>query len=180
MKLKKENIFPIYNSEDCDRAIFLLEQVSDIDREDQECEDVFNIIKTLVANWDSYQPQLPRASASDILRTLMDSENVTQEKLAATTGILQPNISRCLSGRYKMSAKNAEKFAEFFNVDPELFLGNNKSNINRNSNDEKPTYLVNEIETNNFSVSLISRNESTPFSIQTNNVINFSDKKRRA
>lgn len=179
MKLTKENIFPIFSSDDCDKAVCLLEQVSDIDREDHDCEDVFNIIKILIANWDSSQSQLTRPAASEILKTFMESENVTQERLAAATGIRQPNISRCLSGRYKMSLKNADKFATFFNVDRKLFLSIKVPNLNKNPDVVKRNFIINEHERNFSTVYFSSNNIHTPYSIQSGNVINISDQKRR-
>jgi antitoxin component HigA of HigAB toxin-antitoxin module len=175
MKLKKENIIFISSDNDCKKAIQLLENVSDAERLEKECEEVFKIIKKLVADWDRTRPQLMPPTASEVLRSLMESEAVTQEKLQAATGILQSNISRCLSGKNNMSRKNAEKFAAFFNVDVKLFLSGVKYNINSNS--LEANHITFEVLGTNFSINHSYENQPVQFYFQPNNIADIYHKR---
>ena len=122
MKLTKNNIFLIASQSDCERAVSLLELVSEEEKQDPEVSEVYKIIKELIASWDQKQLGLKKPTPAEVLKTLMESEGVTQERLASATGVRQPNISRCLSGQNKMSRKLAEKFAAFFDVPIQLFV----------------------------------------------------------
>lgn len=58
MKLKKTDVFLIKNDDDCKKAARMLEHTSDEDRLDEECAEVFEIIKKLIDSYDKSQPQL--------------------------------------------------------------------------------------------------------------------------
>lgn len=65
---------------------------------------------------------IPPAAADMELRLLMKERSVTQQALAAATGIDQAQISKLASGKRAFSAEHARRLAAFFDVKPGSFL----------------------------------------------------------
>jgi antitoxin component HigA of HigAB toxin-antitoxin module len=80
----------------------------------------------LVGAYEDRNLAIADAPAADVLRELMRSNGLSQNKLAEQVGIVQPTISAVLNGRRSFTRNQVIKLAEFFNVDPAEFLSGRK------------------------------------------------------
>ncbi len=71
---------------------------------------------------DKNEPALD-APPEDVLRELIDANNLTQHQLAKTVGISQSTISDVLNGKRKPTAEHIKSLARHFNISPTVFLG---------------------------------------------------------
>lgn len=65
---------------------------------------------------------IPPAAPDMELRLLMKERGVTQQQVAAATGIHQAQVSRLASGRRSFTAEHARALGGFFGVSPAVFL----------------------------------------------------------
>jgi HTH-type transcriptional regulator / antitoxin HigA len=70
---------------------------------------------------DKHEP-IPDAPAGDVLRELVASSGLSQQKLAKAVGIAQSTISAVLNGNRKPTTDQVIKLAEYFKVSPAVFL----------------------------------------------------------
>ena len=66
---------------------------------------------------------VPAAPAYRVLAYLMDERDLRQTQLAEVLGITQGNVSRLLSGQTPFSVETVRRLAEYFNINPQVFLG---------------------------------------------------------
>jgi transcriptional regulator with XRE-family HTH domain len=57
-----------------------------------------------------------------MLKHLIDAKCTTQAELARQTGVPRSTISEALKGKRSISVENAFRMAEYFHVEPSLFL----------------------------------------------------------
>lgn len=65
---------------------------------------------------------IPPAAPDMELRLLLKEHNLTQQQLAAATGINQAQISKLANGKRAFTATHARKLAAYFGVSPAAFL----------------------------------------------------------
>jgi HTH-type transcriptional regulator / antitoxin HigA len=65
---------------------------------------------------------MPEVSDAAMLRHLIDASGVTQSKLAAEVGISMSTISEVLHGKRELNRKQITSLAQYFRVDPGVFL----------------------------------------------------------
>lgn len=71
----------------------------------------------------AYEEALMPPAAPDMeLRVLLEVNKLTQQQLAAATGIDQGMISKLASGKRSFTADHARKLGEYFGVNPGVFL----------------------------------------------------------
>ena len=76
----------------------------------------------LVEIYEDEHHQIPDASEADVLRELMSSNRLTQQKLAAEVGIAQSTISAVLSGARSLTLDQMIALGEFFHISAAVFL----------------------------------------------------------
>lgn len=71
----------------------------------------------------------------NMIRSLREKNNMTQEELANKIGISRTNITQYESGVRKVPLNIVKSFADFFNVSVDYLIGNkvNDTNIKNNS-----------------------------------------------
>lgn len=72
---------------------------------------------------DEYHP-IPDASEADVLRFLMESNGLSQARLAKAVGISQSTLSAVLGGVRSLTKEQVVTLAKFFHVSPAAFLPN--------------------------------------------------------
>jgi HTH-type transcriptional regulator/antitoxin HigA len=70
---------------------------------------------------DVYEP-IADASEADVLRELMRSNGLSQQKLAMAVGISQSTISAVLSGSRSLTKDQVVSLAKYFQISPTAFL----------------------------------------------------------
>ena len=76
----------------------------------------------LVEKYEDEKVLIPDAPAQDVLRLLMESNKLSQNKLAKKVGIPQSTISEILAGTKQMNIRHMVKLSAIFGVQPAVFM----------------------------------------------------------
>ena len=72
---------------------------------------LLNALTDAVENYESHAVQMPAVSDVEMLRHLIEANDLTQVKLAEETGIAMSTISAILHGKRKMNVSHIRAFA---------------------------------------------------------------------
>jgi HTH-type transcriptional regulator / antitoxin HigA len=111
----------IHNDEELAAAHALLDHLLRQEL-DEDAKDYLDVLTDLVEKYEREAHPIPDASEADVLRLLMESNNLNQPELAKKVGIAQSTISAVLNGNRSLTRQHIVKLAEFFNVSPAVFL----------------------------------------------------------
>ena len=78
-------------------------------------------LSDLVEHYEEHNVKLLAAADADILRHLMESNELTQTKLASECGIAKTVISELLSGTRKLNRQQIDTLAKRFSVSKDTF-----------------------------------------------------------
>jgi HTH-type transcriptional regulator/antitoxin HigA len=113
---------PIRSDGELGRAIAMIDRLSDRESLATEEEDYMDVLAGLVELYETENDPEPVVSAADMLRHLIESKGVNQLKVAAATGVNESTISEILASKRKVSRKVMYAFADYFRVDPAVFI----------------------------------------------------------
>ena len=97
--------------------------MSDLDKGSQ---DYLDALTDLVEKYEDENVAIPDAPAKDVLRLLMESNELSQNRLAKKVGIPQSTISEILGGTKRMTVNHMIKLAAIFGVGPAVFMPKRK------------------------------------------------------
>ena len=83
---------------------------------------LLDLLAKLVDDYEETIYPTPEVSPSRILKHLIEAKCTTQAELARETGVPRSTISEALKGKRSISVENAFRLAEYFHVEPSLFL----------------------------------------------------------
>lgn len=86
---------------------------------------LFDMISGYMHDWElEHEPELkdPEVSPQDMLASLMDEHQITQNQLSQEGVVDQGNLSRILAGKRNISKELAKRLADRFSVSPDLFI----------------------------------------------------------
>jgi HTH-type transcriptional regulator / antitoxin HigA len=89
---------------------------------DEGGQEYLDVLTDLVEKYEAEHEQIPDASEADVLRLLMESNGLSQTRLAKEVGISQSTISAVLSGARSLTKEQVIALACFFHVAPGAFL----------------------------------------------------------
>ncbi len=89
---------------------------------DEGGEAYLDALTDLVGVFEDENESIPDAPAGDILRELVASSGLSQQKLARAVGMAQSTISAVLNGNRKLTTGQMVKLAGHFKVSPAVFL----------------------------------------------------------
>jgi HTH-type transcriptional regulator / antitoxin HigA len=89
---------------------------------DTGAEEYLDVLTDLVEIYEDQHEPIPDASESDVLRELMRTHGLSQQRLAAKVGISQSTISAALTGARSLTKEHILKLAHYFNIAPGAFL----------------------------------------------------------
>ncbi len=75
-----------------------------------------------VEKYESHAVQMPAVSDVEMLRHLIEANDLTQTKLAEETGIAMSTVSAILHGKRKMNVSHIRAFAKRFGLKAGAFL----------------------------------------------------------
>jgi HTH-type transcriptional regulator/antitoxin HigA len=81
-----------------------------------------DVLITLIEAYEEKHYPVPDASPVDVLRALMDANNLRQKDLAEVLGRPESTVSALLSGERPLTRQHIEKFSERFHVSPAVFF----------------------------------------------------------
>lgn len=93
---------------------------------DKGSQDYLDALTDLVEKYEDKYVSIPDAPAQDVLRLLMESNKVSQNKLAKEVGIPQSTISEILAGTKQMNVSHMVKLSAVFGVEPAVFMPKGK------------------------------------------------------
>ena len=83
---------------------------------------LLNALTDAVEKYESHAVQMPAVSDVEMLRHLIEANDLTQVKLAEETGIAMSTISAILHGKRKMNVSHIRAFAKRFGFKAGAFL----------------------------------------------------------
>lgn len=89
---------------------------------DRGAQDYLDVLTDLVEDYEDEHIHIPDASEADVLRTLMESNGLTQSALAREVGMHQSAISAVLRGVRSLTKRQIVALARRFHVAPDVFL----------------------------------------------------------
>ena len=113
---------PLRSDAELDRAVAMIDRLSDREELAPEEEDYLDVLAGLVEAYETEHDPEPVVSAADMLRLLIEAKGVTQAKVAGATNLNESTISEILSGKREVSRKAMHAFADYFHVDPAVFV----------------------------------------------------------
>jgi HTH-type transcriptional regulator/antitoxin HigA len=121
-KLVKE--FPLAHIKDEAHLVQAQEMLDELLQQalDEGGEVYLDTLTDLVGVYEDENEPIPDAPAEDVLRELVTSSGLSQQKLAKAVGIAQSTISAVLNGTRKLTLGQVVKLSRHFNVSPAVFL----------------------------------------------------------
>src|SRR3989304_3067427 len=83
---------------------------------------LLDLLAKLIDDYEETIYPTPDVSPADMLAHLIDAKGTSQAEFARAVGIPRSTISEVLKGKRSISMENAFRLAEYFHVEPTLFL----------------------------------------------------------
>jgi HTH-type transcriptional regulator/antitoxin HigA len=124
LELVRECPLRMFRSEpEYEQAIAMLDRLSDLGAARSEGEtDYLLSLSVFVEKYEDEHHAMPAVSGAEMLRYLMETHEITQSQLAASTGLTVSTISEILAGKRKLSVRHIGLLARHFCVNPAVFL----------------------------------------------------------
>jgi HTH-type transcriptional regulator/antitoxin HigA len=105
-----------------DRAIATIDSL--IVRDDLESgeEDYVDVLSDLVHRYEAEHDPIAPVPDADMVRFLLESNDMSQAELAQRSEIAESTISEVLAGKRKLSRRHIAAFAKIFRVSPAIFF----------------------------------------------------------
>jgi HTH-type transcriptional regulator / antitoxin HigA len=113
---------PIRTEVELDRAIAMVDVLSDRDTLAPDEHDYLLVLADLIEKYEDEQYPIPAVSGVSMLRYLIESKGVTRAKVAVEAGIAESTLSEILAGKRKLGIRHVTILARYFKVDPGLFI----------------------------------------------------------
>ncbi len=113
---------PIRSEAELDRAIAMLDALSDREALSPEEHDYLLVLAGLVERYEDEHHRIPAVTGVPMLRYLIESRGVPQARVAAGAGLAESALSEILSGKRKLGVKAITALAGYFKVDPGLLI----------------------------------------------------------
>ncbi len=89
---------------------------------DEGGQEYLDVLTDLIERYEAEHERIPDASEADVLRLLMESNSLSQTRLAKKAGIAQSTISAVLHGTRSLTKGQIVTLARFFHVAPAALL----------------------------------------------------------
>jgi len=119
---KVAHLRPIRDDAEYDRVVAMMNDLLDIigDNENHPLAGLLDLVSELVEDYDSEHFALDASEPRDVLRELMEQNNLKQKDLEDI--VQQSNLSAILAGKRQISRELAKALAERFGVSVSVFL----------------------------------------------------------
>jgi antitoxin component HigA of HigAB toxin-antitoxin module len=119
--------FPLHRittKRDADAATRILDVLFPKDTyEDPGEEEYVMVLADLLADYEeSLEADEPEATGLDVLKLLMEAQDITQAQLGEILGVSQSGVSQILSGHRQVTADHARRLGKHFRMNPGMFL----------------------------------------------------------
>ena len=89
---------------------------------DEGEQDYLDVLTDLVESYENTHVEIPTASEADVVRAIMESNGLSQAKLAKRVGISQSTISAVLNGMRSLTKEQVILLAKEFRLSPLAFF----------------------------------------------------------
>jgi HTH-type transcriptional regulator/antitoxin HigA len=113
---------PIRSDADLDRAIAMIDSLIARDDLDSGEDDYLEVLSDLVHKYEAEHDPIAPVSDTDLIRFLLESNDMSQTELAERSAIAESTISEILAGKRKLSRRHIAAVSRVFRVSPSLFF----------------------------------------------------------
>src|SRR5262249_11535002 len=113
---------PLRNDADLDAAVAVVDSLIDQPALSAPEQDYLDVLSDLVEDYESETVRMRPVGDADLLRFLIEQEEVTQAEAANGAGIAESTISEVLAGKRKLNRGQIAKLARYFHIEPGAFL----------------------------------------------------------
>ena len=122
---------PIRSDAELDRAITMIDSLIERDDLDSGEEDYLDVLSDLVHKYEAEHDPIAPVSDLDMVRFLLESNDMTQAELADRSEIAESTISEVVAGKRKLSRRHLAAVSRVFRVSPSVFFPENVSQMGR-------------------------------------------------
>lgn len=112
----------IHDEKSLDRALKWIDRLMKLPRRSPAQDTLLELLSKLANDYEEEHFPTPDVPPRDILQHLLESSGKSQAEFARSIGIPRSTISEVLKGKRSISVENAFRLAEYFHVEPTLFL----------------------------------------------------------
>ena len=112
---------PIDSETALDRAVTVVDSLLDRPKLTRDERDYLDVLGTLIERYEDEHVDIPPADDDEMLAFLLESKDVTQTQVAASTGIPNSVLSNVLHGKRTLNRGQIAKLARYFHVEPTVF-----------------------------------------------------------
>jgi HTH-type transcriptional regulator/antitoxin HigA len=105
-----------------DRAIAVIDSLITRDDLDSGQEDYLDVLSDLVHKYEAEHDPIAPVPDAEMVRFLLESNEMAQAQLAQRSGIAESTISEILAGKRKLSRRHIAAFSRIFHVSPAVFF----------------------------------------------------------
>jgi HTH-type transcriptional regulator / antitoxin HigA len=120
--IKQLPLRPIRSEKELDRAIAMIDALSDRDELAPEEHDYLIVLAFLIKQYEDEHYPMPPVTGAEMLRYLIEIRQVNQADVAAETGMAESTLSEILNGKRGLSDKYMPTLARYFHVNPGVFV----------------------------------------------------------
>jgi HTH-type transcriptional regulator / antitoxin HigA len=113
---------PIRSESELDRAIEVIDSLIVKEDLDSGQEDYLDVLGDLVHKYEAEHDPMAAVSDADMVRFLLESNEMAQTELAQRSGIAESTISEILAGKRKLSRRHIASLSRVFRVSPAVFF----------------------------------------------------------
>lgn len=116
--------FPLVKIRDdahCDEASAMIDHLLTMDLDEGQ-DQYLDVLADLVGDYEDANVVFPEPTEGGLLRSLMESNRLSQTQLSREVGIAQSTISAVLNGSRKLTKGHMEKLGRRFNLPASVFL----------------------------------------------------------
>jgi len=115
---------PLESDAELDRATEIVNELVDRGFENLTAgeEAYLDVLSDLIEKYETARHPIPDASPIDMLKFFIEERGTNQRAVAMGSGIAVSTMSEILAGRRQMNLEHIRKLADFFKIDPGVFL----------------------------------------------------------
>ena len=112
----------IHDEKSHERALKWIDRLMKLPRLSAAQKTLLELLSKLANDYEEEIYPTPDVPPRDVLQHLLESSGKSQAEFARAVGVPRSTISEVLKGKRSVSVENAFRLAEYFHVEPSLFL----------------------------------------------------------